>query len=380
MKENVSITTTIQDYALNKSTGILHFYWQSVRWSIYLLQGTIIYVTQGLIPDEKFARHLNFFSKQNLNLTRSSIDKITSLVQKNIENRQYNPEYKALLWLSTQQILKSQEIYSLTFRLTQESLESLLMLNQASCSFTNHASESKAIIRFHALELVKKVSERVETWRSLSPEIESPYQSPYLLPPNEEYQDVTTKTREKYGKILVGYNFKQLGSRLCQDDLTIAKRIYPLVNRGLVKLNKSSHPFDQLPNLITCNEFISSVKCKKICCIDDSSSMLEMIQHYLKDINAKIYTISESPKALGEIINLKPDLILLDVGMPDLDGHSICKFIRNHSQLKRIPIIMVTGRNTLIDRAKARLNGATDYLTKPFEGKSLQEMVKKYIY
>ena len=90
--------------------------------------------------------------------------------------------------------------------------------------------------------------------------------------------------------------------------------------------------------------------------------------------------VTESPKALMEIIHHKPDLILMDVSMPNLDGYQLCKFIRNNSKLIDIPIIMVTGKTGWIDRAKAKVSGATDYLIKPFSQDELVEIVSKYMF
>jgi twitching motility two-component system response regulator PilG len=66
-----------------------------------------------------------------------------------------------------------------------------------------------------------------------------------------------------------------------------------------------------------------------------------------------------------QIIRLNPDLILLDVRMASIDGYELCRLLRNHSRFRSTPIIMVTGNTGIIDRVKARLVGASGYLTKP---------------
>jgi two-component system, chemotaxis family, response regulator PixG len=75
----------------------------------------------------------------------------------------------------------------------------------------------------------------------------------------------------------------------------------------------------------------------------------------------------------------KPDLILLDVGMPNLDGYELCSLLRRHPLFKHTPIIMVTGLTGFIDRAKARLVGASGYLTKPFTQSELLKTVFKHL-
>lgn len=99
----------------------------------------------------------------------------------------------------------------------------------------------------------------------------------------------------------------------------------------------------------------------------------------LEGHNLVIHTISDSLKALMKLTTLKPDLILLDVGMPNVDGYQLCSLIRKSSVLKDVPVVMVTGHKGLIDRVKARLAGATDYLTKPFRQEELLQMVFRYL-
>jgi twitching motility two-component system response regulator PilG len=92
-----------------------------------------------------------------------------------------------------------------------------------------------------------------------------------------------------------------------------------------------------------------------------------------------VVTINDPVKALMQILRSKPDLILLDVEMPSLDGYELCSLLRKHSAFKHTPIIMVTGRTGFIDRAKAKMVRSSGYLTKPFTQSELLKMVFKYL-
>ena len=72
-------------------------------------------------------------------------------------------------------------------------------------------------------------------------------------------------------------------------------------------------------------------------------------------------------------------MILLDIGMPNLDGYKLCSLLRNHPLFRITPIVMVTGKEGFIDRAKARLAGATDYITKPFTKSELLRIAFRYL-
>ena len=117
----------------------------------------------------------------------------------------------------------------------------------------------------------------------------------------------------------------------------------------------------------------------KIVCVDDSPTMLKEISYFLDDESFSVSTISDPVKALMQIVRLKPDLILLDVRMSGINGYELCRLLRNHSYFKNTPIIMVTGNTGIIDRVKARLVGASGYLTKPFTQSDLLKIVFRHL-
>ncbi len=116
-----------------------------------------------------------------------------------------------------------------------------------------------------------------------------------------------------------------------------------------------------------------------IACIDDSPTVLRAINDFLDDKMFSVVMIDDPVKALMQVIRNKPDLILLDVTMPNLDGYELCSLLRRHPDFKTTPIIMVTSNTGLIDRAKAKLVRASGYLTKPFSQSDLLKFIFKYL-
>ncbi|BAZ17334.1 response regulator receiver protein [Calothrix sp. NIES-4071] len=116
-------------------------------------------------------------------------------------------------------------------------------------------------------------------------------------------------------------------------------------------------------------------KVYKIVSVDDSPTVLREISRFLEHENFSVVTIDDPVKAVMSVIRNKPDLILLDLNMDGIDGYELCKIIRNNSMFKKTPIIMVTGNKGLVDKVKARLVGASGYLTKPFTQADLLKMV-----
>ncbi|MBD2441507.1 response regulator [Nostoc sp. FACHB-110] len=120
---------------------------------------------------------------------------------------------------------------------------------------------------------------------------------------------------------------------------------------------------------------ITTKKSYKIISVDDSPTILKEISRFLESENFSVVTIDDPLKAVMSIIRHKPDLILLDLNMAGIDGYELCKIIRNNSLFKNTPIIFVTGNKGIVDKVKARLVGASGYLTKPFTRAELLKLV-----
>lgn len=144
------------------------------------------------------------------------------------------------------------------------------------------------------------------------------------------------------------------------------------IGKSALKSPQSTPPLSNIPD-------ISDKKTYKIVCVDDSPAMLKELSYFLDDESFSVSTISDSIKALMQIVRLKPDLILLDVKMAGIDGYELCRLLRNHSFFRTTPIIMVTGNTGIIDRVKARMVGASGYLTKPFTQSELVKMVFRHL-
>lgn len=116
-----------------------------------------------------------------------------------------------------------------------------------------------------------------------------------------------------------------------------------------------------------------------IACIDDSPVLAHTLKKILTPAGYQMLSIPEPMRGFTQLIEHKPDLILLDLHLPNADGYSICKFLRNTPVFKKIPIIILTAKNSQVDRASAKLAGATEFLTKPPKPQELLQMLQKYL-
>jgi DNA-binding response OmpR family regulator len=100
--------------------------------------------------------------------------------------------------------------------------------------------------------------------------------------------------------------------------------------------------------------------------VDDEPNILLSLQFLMKKSGYEVRTSKDGEEALAEIARAAPDLVLLDVMMPKVDGFSVCKMIRDNPEWKDVRIIMLTARGRDVEREKGLALGADDYITKPF--------------
>jgi CheY-like chemotaxis protein len=114
----------------------------------------------------------------------------------------------------------------------------------------------------------------------------------------------------------------------------------------------------------------------KILLVDDNPIILEIEKSVLKVEDYEIETASDGSEALDKVIIFKPDLILLDIMMPQMDGYQVARLLKEKEDTRSIPIIMVTAKRRPEDMNEGYLEGAAGYITKPFKSEELLKVVK----
>lgn len=115
---------------------------------------------------------------------------------------------------------------------------------------------------------------------------------------------------------------------------------------------------------------------EKILVVDDEKDIVELLQYNLEKEGYKISTVFSGEQCLENVKTELPDLILLDLMLPEIDGLDVCKFLKNNSQTSHIPIIMLTAKGEETDIVLGLELGADDYITKPFNVRELLARVK----
>lgn len=113
--------------------------------------------------------------------------------------------------------------------------------------------------------------------------------------------------------------------------------------------------------------------------VDDSLTVRKIVAMTLERFGYRVLSAADGMQALARLNEHQPDLILLDITMPRMDGYQVCKTIKQNPYTKQIPVLMLSGKDGFFDKVKGKLAGATDYLTKPFQEDELVKAVQKHI-
>ncbi len=117
----------------------------------------------------------------------------------------------------------------------------------------------------------------------------------------------------------------------------------------------------------------------KVMVIDDSKTIRRSAETLLKKAGCEVVTAVDGFEALAKITVHKPDIIFVDIMMPRLDGYQTCALIKNNQNFKATPVIMLSSKDSIFDRARGRIVGSEKYLTKPFSREDLISAITTHV-
>ncbi len=117
----------------------------------------------------------------------------------------------------------------------------------------------------------------------------------------------------------------------------------------------------------------------KVMVIDDSKTIRRTAETLLKKEGCEVLTAVDGFEALAKISDQRPAIIFVDIMMPRLDGYQTCALIKNNPQFRQTPVIMLSSKDGLFDKARGRIVGAEQYLTKPFTRDELLGAIRRHV-
>lgn len=386
----------------SKNSGCLEIVAEEISWKIYLQQGKLKYIDCSVQLLEQLKYYLC-----KLNDTEA-IAALKKLPASAIANNSGQSLYGKAISLLLAEIDTARGA-TLIEQIVKDELLYCLMVDRGNSFWHDRTSvpnwiplQVEASVVLDVAECLKEQQIRLKLWQNCSDRLLSVHQRPYFAPSWSEktfptgslnHQSLTELTRVLKGRTSI----RQLSILLKKDELQVAQILSPYIDEKIIYLHHPPAPLNKLPNIprtpeensllskpdntrITTNSTTSKpAKTWKIVCIDDSPTILSEMKRFLSHDKYDITAIDDPVQAVSKIFQINPDLILLDITMPRINGYKLCGLLRNSGRCDDLPIVMVTGNTGIIDKARAKLSGATDYFTKPFTQKGLTDIVEKYL-
>lgn len=389
-RKKIDVNQAIQEllnFSSRKTSGAFQFSIDEISWKVFIDQGTLQYTSMSIQGLTELNYHLQAL---NCKQAMEAIKAVKGTEQRG-QQLAAMPLHRIISWLHKQGFISREQGSDLFQRISREALEPLFWLNQNHNNWQEENPEPLSVELAPSLSmpiLVEELSERLQTWQNLLDVIESPYHRPYLFnaPSNEK---LSNSVLLKLSKLMRGFSIHQMANIIKQDEIKLAQMLYSYIKSGKIFLREPEVPWNKLPKpprlsqLLNSSSLNSKVEASqkifKIACVDDSPTILREMKRLLGGENYEITVINNPVEAASILFRLRPNLVFMDISMPEINGYKLCSLLRNSNALFEIPIIMVTSRTGIIDKVRAKASGATDYLTKPFTKETLLELVQKHL-
>ncbi|MFN5863805.1 MAG: response regulator [Pseudanabaena sp.] len=207
-----------------------------------------------------------------------------------------------------------------------------------------------------------------------APYINNPEQFKLML----DTDAISSKAYNCLNKILNGKNtLWDLSIIMHCSMIGVMRLLLPLVVNGVVA-------FREIPDWVSHDwrkprKAPEVVRRGLIACIDDSPQIGLEMQRILEPLGFDVLIITEPLQSVSILLQRKPDLIFLDLIMPNTNGYELCTFLRKTTTFQEIPIVILTGRDGVIDRVRAKMAGSSDFLSKPPDLAKVLQILRKFL-
>jgi twitching motility two-component system response regulator PilG len=365
----------------------------AIVWNVYLLQGKIQYITTNLGQQERLE-----YLWQKFKLGSDCLQ---------IDQEQEGSEYVQLCQALSNQQPTEADVKKQLFRFCREGLVNILSIEQTNIELVPTRRINKSVVSFSLEQLGEKLEDQVKIGKYIRGYISSPFSRLYLEQKNAlkfyqiwkpkyttpELAEVAERHKlSVFVSLFVAKNsFYQIATKTNADLNFLAKHLQQSVVEKLIdllpfkeltaeelqlkqQLQEQNSPTPQNIGVgkTASGEGISTL----VACIDDSKAVQKQVKMTLEAGGYQVLSILDPTLALKQLSQQQPAVIFLDINMPNMNGYDLCSLLRKSERFKDIPIVMLTGRDGMIDRVRAKIVGATDYLTKPCDPNKLITLTK----
>ncbi|MDJ0713658.1 MAG: response regulator [Prochloraceae cyanobacterium] len=365
-------------------TGTLDIKSSSSRqWRLFFRLGRLIWAANNYHPNRFCRRHLKKYCPQ-INLKKIQI-------RSSDEIECYN--YQILAILSQRKLVKIEQVKALIksqvediiFDLIQQEITETLCYKVSNLlSVPVHETALKtsfALVNVEAaLELAQK---NWLAWCKNGLMSVNPNLAPIIKNPERLRQEVSEIVDQNFSELIDGNKtLRDLAFETKSDVVKVTYSLITYIDKGLLELVEISDikpPIELVKPPVKLPLIPVSVDKPLIACVDDSPSICQSIEQIITQHGYRFIGIQNSFKVTLTLLKQKPDFIFLDLLMPIVNGYEICTQLRRVATFEKVPIVILTGKDGLVDRMRAKLVGSNDFLSKPVEAEQVLKMIEKHL-
>jgi twitching motility two-component system response regulator PilG len=294
-------------------------------------------------------------------------------------------EYENLYEWQVENHISLTEFRRILLHFSREALIQAISHTNAYVKFKSNTCIKPVLIAAPLTDIIKPVANHVRFWQKMHTHVASPCSRIYLdHSKNIDFSNfLESPNNALKGKVPVQNidlsvwleileqkdSIYEICQRLKIEPHLLLSFLYPLIENKILEVLPSATNLEL--NQPSNNPLIA--------CIDDSHTVQRQVKMVLESSGFQVLGITDPTSCLTSLIRQKPALILMDITMPEIDGYELCNMLRQSRHMRNIPIIMFTGREGIIDRVRAQLVGANDYITKPVNTNKLISKVQQLI-
>ncbi len=354
---------------------------EPLQCRLYFYLGRLVYATGGIHPVRRWTRGLqqhcpNCITSQWIKTARSSYASSHDLWEIDLLNQ-----------AMAQNLMGVNEAKAAIRQMTQEVLFEILGYGRATTEWTPGVKVEHQTTFLAIEQLINEAQQLRLQWYAIGRGAQaffaqvSPDLAPVVIHPYELESQVSPEAFMSMVTLMKGqYTLWDVASQMKCPLPNLIRVLWKLIQQGVIELR----PIPDLPVPIahpkTAPKAMTSSKRKTlIACIDDSPAIGQKMTQILEPEGYEVLTITNPLQGISILLDRKPDLIFLDLVMPNTNGYELCTFLRKTSAFQNTPIVILTGHDGVIDRVRAKLAGSSDFLAKPPEADKVLQTVDRFL-
>ncbi len=368
----INTARTLASISQQRSTGELTLTQNEHSWRLYFFQGRLIYATGTLHRVRRWyratKRHCPKF--QSTPIVHGEPWEYQLLSQSVTQGHINVAQAQEVIRMSLEEVLFAW-IGDLTLRSEWSSAQRFSFKNNAALSLLLSSTQIEGVLQ-ESQKLWKH-------WKHLELESLNPYTAPTLQPSFRLDSDSAPPTLVNLSPFLTGrYTLWDIACSVRRPVTTVTQFLLPWVQRGAISLEE----IPDLPNPVRqppTSPAPAVLSGPLIACIDDSPTVSEYLANILEPAGYRVLKIQDPLAGMAILSKYKPALIVMDLVMPTANGYDVCSFLRKTAIFQNTPIIILTSQGSLVDRTRAKLAGASDFLTKPPDPQALLSLIRAHL-